>query len=205
MTTPTFPTLRGMTKPIGWKPIWSTQAESAFSGQDARFPNWSYPKYRVEIPFSYLRADSAETDWQTLLGFYNSVYGPANLFQFMFSEDGGPNSGVTNQSFGTGDNTTTRFQLVRTLGGFSEPVFLPTGVPVIKVSGTPTLAFTIDAFGRVTFSVAPAAAAPLTWTGTWNWYCRFEDEDADFSNFAYKFWDLKKLSFTTQKVLGDGS
>lgn len=205
MVIPLFPTLRGFTKPVTRTNVWSTQAESSFNGQDARFPNWSYPKYGFSCILSYLRADAAEQDFQTLQGFINQLYGSANLFQFMFSEDGGPFSGVTNQQFGLGDASTTRFQLVRALGGFVEPVFCPTGTPIIKVNGTPTLAFTIDQFGRVTFTSAPAAAAVLTWTGNWNWYCRFDGDTQEFLNTAKQWWELKELKFTTQKVLGDAA
>lgn len=204
MAIPVFPVLRGLTKPIGRKTVWSTSMESSFSGEDARFPNWTYPKYAFTLKFDFLRADAAETDWQALSGFYNQVFGPANLFQYLFSEDGGPSSGVTDQPFGIGDGTTRTFQLVRTMGGFTEPVFLPTS-PTIKINGVTTAAYTIDAYGRVTFTVAPGAAAALTWTGTWNWYCRFDADEQDFNNFAFKYWDCQQVNFTTVKILGDST
>jgi hypothetical protein len=203
MTIPLFPTLRGVTKPNKRTPIMSTDMEVAFSGAEAHFPNWSYPKYRHTLKFDFLRADVAETDWQNLEGFWKIVkVSPGGLFQYQFSEDGGPNTGVTDNAMGTGDGSTRIFQTVRTLGGFVEPVFLPTFTNV-KVNGTPTAAYTVDAFGRITFTTAPAAAATITWTGIWNWYCRFDKDEADFENFAYRYWQLGELVFTTQKMLGD--
>lgn len=201
MTVPTFPTLLGVSYPIDRSPIWSTDKETAFSGQDGAFPNWSYPRYQYKVPFNYLGNDlAANYDWRTLLGFYNKVKASAgNMFQFNDREDGS----ITAQQIGTGDGATTAFQLVRTLGGFVEPVFAPLTVTA-KVNGS-TVSSSFSAAGIVTYASPPSGGAALTWDGTYNWYCRFDDDTIKFSNFLAKFWDLKELSFTTVKLLGDAT
>ena len=52
----------------------------------------------------------------------------------------------------------------------------------------------------VTISPAPAAGAALSWTGTYFWLCRFDEDSLEFSNFMYLFWELKKCSFTTIRL-----
>lgn len=73
---------------------------------------------------------------------------------------------VTGVYFGTGDGTGVGAQLVDTAG-----MTVPTGFTVtsIKKNGTAltvTTDYTIDAAGMVTFVVAPASGALLTWDGT---------------------------------------
>jgi len=207
MTIPIFPTLRGSFV-AGRKPIWSTQREKAFSGYEARFPNWSYPQYQYSLKFEFLRGDAAETDWQTLTGFYNQLFGGSNLFQYSFLEDGGSLAPTAAQLIGTGDGAATTFQLLRTLGGFTEPVFAVTSIsptPQFFVNGVQIMPghYTIDDYGMLTLETPPPLGQSVTWSGMFNWYCRFDDDSEDFERFARQYWDLKTLTFTTQKVRGD--
>lgn len=201
MTILTFPVLAGVTWPVGRTAIWSTDLHPTVSGRNTTLQYFSYPKYKYELSFDVLRSDSVNLEWQTLLTFYNRVGGDAQLFQFNDVDD----TSVTDQALGTGDGTTTAFQLVRTMTGtggntFVEPVWLPIGTPVVKINGTPTVLFTLGATGLITFNSAPANGAALTWTGTYNWPCRFDDGSADFQKFMTNFWELKKISFTTEKL-----
>jgi hypothetical protein len=54
--------------------------------------------------------------------------------------------------------------------------------------------------GLVTFSTAPLAAAILSWTGTYNWLCRFDADATDFEKFMNRLWECKALKFTTIKT-----
>jgi hypothetical protein len=60
--------------------------------------------------------------------------------------------------------------------------------------------WTLGEGGAVTIATAPAADAPISWTGSYTWLCRFDDDTLEFSNFMYLFWELKKCSFTTIKL-----
>lgn len=201
MTVPTFPSLVGLGFPVDRKTLWSTARETAWNGTSAAFPNWSYPRYQFTVHFEFLGSGTVNgvvnTDWQTLSGFFDQLFGGAALFQINIPDD----SVATNQAFGTGDGVTTKFQLVRTMGVATCPVY-SIQTSVIKDNGvtkTPITDYTIDNFGVVTFVVAPVAGHALTWTGTYDWYCRFDDDTLDFSNIFPSIWSCPKLTFTTVK------
>ncbi len=200
MTLPTFPSLKGVTFPAKRAPLWKTLHQETVSGQDNPIPLWSYPRWSYELAYDFLRSDNLNLEWQALAAFFNQVQGSALVFQFADPDDGS----VTNQGFGTGDGTTTKFALVRSMSGaggysFVEPVFAPT-ITNIKIAGTPTSAYTLGTQGLVTFTSPPASGAALTWTGTFNWLCRFDDDAADFEKFMNTFWRLQKIKFTTIKT-----
>lgn len=199
MSLPVFPALPGITYPVKRTQTWSTVKQDALSGKRIRQPLWTYPLYQYEVQFSFLRSDANNLEWQQLAGFIASVQGPAQLFAYSDPND----NSVTAQSFGQGNGSATAFQLVRTLGGFTEPVFLINGAPSIYVNGvlkTVTTDYTISALGVVTFTSAPGNGLPLTWTGSYYFPCRFDDDTADFSQFMLTLWELKALKFSTEKL-----
>lgn len=174
--------------------------QEAVSGQDNPIPLWSYPRWAYQVGYSILRSDTVNLEWQALAAFYNQLYGSARVFQFADPDDGS----VTDQSIGTGDGVTTAYPLVRTMTGagsttFVEPVFAPT-ITNVKIAGTPTVLYTLGTRGLVTFNTPPTLGAALTWTGTFNWLCRFDEDNASFDKFMYQFWALKKITFTTIKT-----
>lgn len=201
-TGPVFPTLAaipGQTYPRKRSPNWSSVKQDALSSKRTRFSLVSYPTYSFEIPVSYLKTDAVTQQWQTLIGFINSVNGAVNLFGYTDPLD----SSAANQQFGVGDGTTLGpFQLVRTLGGFTEPVFLLNGAPTIKVGGVSNTNWTVDAYGNINFTAghAPASAAALTWSGSFYWPCRFDDDTTDFNQFLSNVIECKALKFTSEKL-----
>lgn len=198
MALPVFPTLPGITFPVKRSVIWMGTKHDSLSGKRVRTSYFSYPGYQYELAFNFLRTDANLLEWQTLAGFINQVNGGTSPFLYNDTND----NSATAQSFGTGDGTTTTFQLVRLLGGFVEPVFAPDSpIPTVAINGTPTAAYTVSATGSIVFNVAPAAAATLTWTGTFKWVCRFDDDQYGFENFASKLFELKALKFSSEKLV----
>lgn len=59
--------------------------------------------------------------------------------------------------------------------------------------------YTLGSNGVVTFGVAPASGAILTWTGSYYRRVRFMEDTADFQQFMYKLWQLKKIEFISLK------
>ena len=196
----TFPALNGLAFPVRRTVQWVTTKQESLSGKKARFPQYTYPTYAYEMSFNFLRTAAAFQEWQTLQAFIDQVQGAGQLWQYPDPDDGS----VTNQAFGTGDGVTTQFQLIRSFGPnpytFNEPVFLLNGTPVISVAGTPTLLFTLSPYAVVTFNSAPANGAALTWTGSYFWPCRFDDDDTPFEKFYSGFFRLKPLKFSTEKL-----
>lgn len=50
---------------------------------------------------------------------------------------------------------------------------------------------------QVTFSVAPLAAAVLTWSGTYLYLCKFKDDQLDINQFANLMYEQKGLTLRT--------
>lgn len=207
MAPPIFPTLKGATYPVKRSPVWKTLHQEAVSGQDNPIPLWSYPRWMYEVPYSGFNSGGTAfqglpaLEWQALAAFFNIVQGSALVFQFTDPDDGS----VTNQPIGTGNGIATAFPLVRTMTGsggqtFVEPVFAPVIITNVEINGTPTGAYTLGTQGLVTFNSPPGVSAALTWTGTFNWLCRFDTDMADFSKFMNHLWEAKAIKFTTIKT-----
>lgn len=202
MTVSLFPTLAGVTYPVKKSPIWDTDVTRAISGKRTTLARMSYPTYAFELPISFLRTAAAYAEFQDLMAFYNTVQGRANLFRFNDPDD----NTATAQGFGTGDGATTEFQLVRAITGLSfswvDPVYYPVTAAIYKNAVLQTLGvnYTISTTGLVTFTVAPAAAAALTWTGTFNWLVRFDDDSQSFEQFVSNIFELKALRFSSEKI-----
>lgn len=199
MTVATFPTFPGLTFPIRRTPIWRTVRQDSVGGQSPRFAQWSYPRWRYEVPLEVLRTHGSYTEMQSLIGFVNGLAGAAGTFTYADPYDGT----VTAQNFGTGDGSDTTFQLVRTLGSFTEPVYAPTGTPSIYVNAvlkTVTTDYTIGSTGIVTFTSAPAAAAALTWTGAFSWLCQLDEDETELQQDDSYRWSVGSLKFTTIKL-----
>ena len=142
-------------------------------------------------------AGHAWTELQTIAGFYNLLNGSAYAFSYPDDTD----NAVTSQLFGIADGVSASYQLVRTFGGFSEPVYLPTGTPLIYDNGTlktVTTDYTISATGVVTFTYTPTVTHPLTWTGTFNWLVRFDTDSIDFEEIYSQFWRAKSVTFSNE-------
>ena len=194
-----LPSLVGQTFLAMKTPLWSTRVDTAVNGTERRGARWSYPIYLFRMGFEFLRDGSTLLELQRLVTFFNMHGGSNRAFFYYDRKD----HSVLNCPFGTGDGTTTKFQLVRTttIGGitFTEPVRGLASTPTVTVNGTPT-AVTVNDLGYVTFASPPAAAAILAWTGTFYHLCRFEKDSLDgLREVMNGFWDLSDLGFRSFK------
>jgi len=193
-----FPQVSGLTWNVIKAPQWLTKVQRSVGGKELRAAFWSAPIYTWTLSFEILRQASAFTEFQTLIGFFNARQGKFDSFRFNDAVD----SSVVTQNLGTGDGVKTQLQLVRTYGGNNENVFDLNGAPSIFINAvlkTVTTDYSISATGLVTFVVAPAAAAALTWTGSYYWRVRFSDDITEFNNFLYQLWEAKKVSLVSVK------
>ena len=102
----------------------------------------------------------------------------------------------------------TAYQLVRALGGFTEPVFAPDTVTNIKVNGVVqgSSLYTVSNKGMVNFLIAPTTGLTVAWNGTFNWYCRFDADNLEFSQITAStdsigpLWESPSVKFTTVKM-----
>ena len=195
MSLSVFPTLPGLGYPKQRNPEWKSQVEESVSGLKTGYQYWTYPRRHYVLTVNLLRSASTYTEWQSLVGFFNNVGGQAGQFLF----DDPLDDSVTSQANGAGDGTTKTFQLVRTLGGFTEPVFALNGSPTVKVNGA-TTSVTVGNNGQITFASAPANGAAITWSGSYYWVCRFEADVIEFDEFMSGLHAVKEIKFATEKL-----
>jgi uncharacterized protein (TIGR02217 family) len=207
-TIPTFPTLKGLAWPVGRAPVQSTLKQKAVSGKETRLQLYSFGLYKYDLSFSYLGSGAQNQDWQLLLSFFQLVAGAALPFHFNDIYD----NAVAGQVLGTGDGSTRGFNFVRTLSLITEPTQDVTQSSVTVrianvVQDASTYTYVTDPDWGFTYGLefdtshVPAAGAPVTADFSYNWPSRFDADTAEFSSFMLNFWELKKLSFTTMKVI----
>jgi len=155
-----------------------------------------FPRYRYKLSFTVLRQTTGFTEFSTLVGFFNARNGSFDSFLYTDPDD----NTVTAQVLGIGDGSNKLFQLVRTFGGFVEPVYDANSAPLIYWDGVlKTLGthYTLGATGQVTFVAAPGAGVVVTWSGTYYRRMCFAQDTADFSKFLANLWELKTLEMVT--------
>ena len=201
LSLPAFP---GITWPrdITWGNF-DTTIQKSVSGKIAgSYPNIINPTRRYTLSISGLDSSGnipslTNNSLQQLVSLFHQCYGRALPFQYTDTED----MTATAQQFGTGDGAATVFQLTRTLSGFVEAVFAPLPTPQIYVNGvlmTVTTDYVISATGKVTFTSAPPLGQTVTWTGTYAWWCHWDTDSLDTSEFFANIHEAQKLSFTTR-------
>ena len=103
------------------------------------------------------------------------------------------------QIIGTGDEVTTDFQLIRSYGGFSEPIQAPHTISAIYVNGT-SVGYTLGANGVITLNTATGTNnQSITTRFTYYYRCRFLEDKSDFNQFMSQLWENKSISFITEK------
>ena len=198
MSNTIFPALTGMTFDTVKTPTFNTVTKKAVSGRETRVAYMATPMYKWQLNFEYLRDQSGVqvpaspyNDLKKLMGFFNARRGSFDSFLF---EDITDNL-ATAQQFGTGNGSTTAFQLSRTMGGGTG--FLE---PVMNLNGTPTITggsvASISSTGVVTFSSAPSSGAVLSWTGNYYFRCRFDTDTVDFTQMLQNFWSAGSGAIT---------
>lgn len=195
MSDAVFPTLPGVKWNVKRTPIWKTLSEESVSGKEASVALMTYPLRRYTLSYELLRA-GALAELEQLEGFFNARRGRHDTFLYSDPDD----NAVTDQAFGIATGTTAPFQLIRTRGGFSEPVQSLNGSPVIKMAGvtkTEGVDYTRSATGIIT-PLSPWIGS-LTWSGNYYWRCKFLQDIAEFDQFMKNLWQLGRLEFRTYK------
>lgn len=186
----TLANMPGLAWSVSKVPEFQSKEQISVGNAELRASFTPYPRWTWALRYSVLRQGAPFSEFETLAAFFLARNGKFDSFLY----DDPTDDTVTDQSFGTGDGATTKFQLVRALGSFSEPIYNVNAITNIKVAGTPTGAYT-QSGGLITFSVAPPNGAALTWTGTYRWRVRFTDDTSTFENFANAFWLNQSVKF----------
>ena len=198
MSNAIFPTLAGLGWSVKRTPQWKTRVQEAISGKETRIADWSFPRWQWELAYDFLRGDPAHAEFQALAGFFNQRQGVFDSFLYQDADD----NAVTAQQLATGDGATTAFQLIRTFGGFVEPIIAPNLVSNIYLNGVAQSqsSWSVNATtGLVTFTTAPASGVIVSGDFTYYFRCRFTHDSIDFEKFMSQLWQAKKLAFVSLK------
>lgn len=138
----------------------ATDIVTLASGFEERNSRWAHSRRRYNAGYGV----KSRADMQAVLAFFEERRGRFHSFLW---RDGLDCSSNGPQPLGTGDGTTTAFQLSKTYGASFDPYVRPITKPVagtvsVTIDGAPASAFTVDAAtGIVTFDTAPADGATL--------------------------------------------
>jgi uncharacterized protein (TIGR02217 family) len=206
MSNAIFPSLLGQTWNITRAPRFATKIQQAVGGRRITAAFQPYPIYRWSLEFEFLRTytpagASAFTEWQQLIGFFNSRQGAFDSFLYSDPEDNTVLA-ASPQLIGTGNASTTTFQLGRALNaGLFEPIYnvdARIAAPKIYLNGVlQGGGYTISATGLVTFGAAPGVGVSVSWSGQFYWRCQFETDDTEFAMIVSGFWKNPKLAFVS--------
>jgi uncharacterized protein (TIGR02217 family) len=212
-----FPALAGLSGvEVTRNYVWKTAVQEAISGKMTAVPLRTYPLVRYQLVYELLRHNQTPSELLQLQGLYNALQGRGDTFLYSDPEFNTITAGNASQYgfFGTGDGSTLVFQLTamfQNSGGPGAQELIQNGNPanfstaVLYDNGTTISAanYSIGATGIVTFGAghAPAAGHTLTWSGSWYYRCRFDEDEVVWQKFmTVGLWMVKKLSFTSVKL-----
>lgn len=205
MSVTVIPTLVGLGIDVRRSPVFSTTVQTATSGKETRIANQSSPRYKWNVQFNVLRSAGGWTEFQQLFGFFNSMKGSFDTFLYTDADD----NSATATLIGTGNGVQTVFQLVRTFGGFIEPILAPNVVSAVYLNGVLESAsnYTVlpwgtgsaNGPGNIVFNTAPAGGVVVTADLTFYWPCRMQDDTADFEMFLSRYYRVPQFAFISVK------
>jgi uncharacterized protein (TIGR02217 family) len=197
-----FPSLPGLAWSVTKAPRFATRIQRAVSGRELRILDQPYPIWTWTLAYSLLRdkwdargsggLGAGYDELRTIVGFFLQQQGAFQTFLFDDPTDGT----VTGQAIGTGNSSTSVFQLVRSMGGCAEPMAAPNTVSAVYFNGVlqSPAGYAVDAdTGLVTFTAPPPAGQSITADFTYRFRVRFADDTAEFENFMYQLWQLKQI------------
>lgn len=175
-----------------------TIVRRSVTGREVRASFGDIPFWQFKGSYESMRDRTAYQELALFNAFFLSHAGQLGPWFYYDPFD----NAVSNVQFGTGDGVTRTFQLNRIVGpttpnAFSEPVYVLYNAPIVKVNGTPTVAFTLGTLGSLMFTSAPAASAVLTWSGNFLFLCRFAKDQVDPAQISKDLWELGTLEFTS--------
>lgn len=211
-----YPTLPGLSIEVSRTYQWKTFVQEALSGKQSALSARQYPLVNWDMTYNVLRdvgapgGFSSASEIQSIVGLYNKMQGRADTFLFTDPDFNtiAPANAAQYGSFGTGDGSTLVFQLTATYQvsggpGQAEIIQNLNGTPILYDNGVTISAanYTIGATGIVTFGGghAPASGHALTWSGSWYYRCRFDEDAIVWKRFMSKLW-LANVKFTSVKL-----
>lgn len=164
----------------GWSitPRFRTRIVDLANGDEFRNASWIDCRHEASAPFLNISLPA----YREVKRMFLVCRGMLHAFRLRDELD----YEATAEIFGIGDATTREFQLskISLVDGveYVRNVYAMPDVPAITINGTATTAFQFNTrTGRIKFTTAPAAAAVLRWSGTFDLWVRFSTDDMPFS------------------------
>jgi uncharacterized protein (TIGR02217 family) len=184
----------------------NTGVQPALSAKESRIAYQLYPVFTFELAYELLRDYVVPSDAKALFGLFMACNGKWDTFLYndpVFNTVSGMQFAT-----GTGVLATSVFQLSATYQnsggpGGAEIIQNLNGVPLIYSAGTLVSAsnYSISGTGLVTFTgYTPASGAAITWSGSFYYRCRFDDDALTLTQFMSNFWEAKKISLRQVKL-----
>lgn len=202
MSNNVFPQFQGWAYEKKKTPVWNTQTYEHLNGSETRIQKWKYPRYKIELNFNFMTDNNVQGitlekgDVERLQGFINQVGGSAN--DFLFKDD--TENFVENQVFALGNGQEKKFQLIRSLPYWTEPVTGIVETPKIFIDGVEAEGYSVDAYGVVTFDNPPAAETVLTWSGSFYFRVRFQEDEIEITRTWQGLWESIEIPMITVKL-----
>lgn len=206
IVTALFPTLPGLAWSVHKKPNFNTRLSQHVSGREVRAAFWQYPRYDFELTYDWLPEKDGRTDLDTLMGFFMQRQGMFDEWLFKDVTD----YLAAGAAQLPGDGVTVQFSVVRTLGGWQEPVGAVNqenmlSFPFGSVDVTSN-AINVNAHGLVTgdgpFCVVPGGTIPggLSTTQVY-WAIRVDANNFKLANSKANALAGTAVDITTQGTL----
>lgn len=165
----------GVCPGYGWQggPVFNTRIIQLQNGRERRNANWAQPKHRYTAPFLNISRQA----FLEIKRMFFLCQGQLHAFRFRDALD----FEAIDEPFATGDGTTVEFQLAKMSEEdgiqYLRNVYALAGTPTVEVNGTIASAtFDMDR-GKVVFDSAPANGAILTWSGEFDVWVRFDQDE----------------------------
>lgn len=168
-------------------PEFSTSISVTASGHERRNSLWSDAK----IHFDVGPGIRSEGELSQLIAFFRARRGAAKGFRISDPFDHSSNAmtgtpTMLDQLIGTGDGLTADFQLVKAYGPSSDPQVRPITRPraetvLVSIDGAPSLDWTLNGKGMLSFSQAPAIGAEIRAGFLFDVPVRFAEDRIDIS------------------------
>jgi uncharacterized protein (TIGR02217 family) len=193
-------------------PGFATIIQTTASGHEVRVARQAQAVHRLSL----VKALQTPAEAKELKSFALERRGALHSFKvidfadYTSNSDGETAPAALDQVLGTGDGTTTQFQLVKRYGAsgpseYTRTITLPvSGSVLVAVAGTPTTSFTVNSAGVVTLASAPTLGQIVTAGYQFSVPVRFSldfDRWARLQADAFQNWSLPLLDL--QEVLNE--
>jgi uncharacterized protein (TIGR02217 family) len=182
-------------------PTFSTLTRTASSGRESRTARWAAPRWAFKVSYEAIRNRVGLPELTRIWGFFCTALGSYGAW---FFHDAFDDTVTTTGVLGTGDGSSTDFQASRTLAAgtafqFQDPVYCFWLQPTVYVNGVATTAFTVQPWGVIRFTTAPANGAVLTWSGQFLFVCRFDQDDLNVKQMTHDLFSQDGIKFLSLK------